>query len=414
MKRRLAIVDAYSTGRRLAPAFHRRGWSTVHVQSSVDPLDFFEKSFVPADFAANIVHSGGLDRLGAELGKRRVQAVVPGCESGVVVADALNESLDLPWNRSDTSLLRRDKYRMIEAIRRSGLRAPIQMLASSGAEVRRWQGDPPSLDAPLVVKPLNSGGTDGVTFCTSLDAAARAVDELATRTNRFGFRNDQVLVQEFLEGTEWVVNSVSWAGRHKVTDLWRLAKKWVAGAGYVYDYSELRSGAGQIEQTLVQYMHGVLDVLGIGYGAAHAELMMTADGPVLIEVGARFPGTLDPDAMNRALGTNQIDELVEVVTDPDRFSLGDELRLREHVLKVHLISSRRGVVRALPIVHELKRLRTFHSHYVSLTVGDSIVPTVDLFTSPGPVYLVGSMEDVFRDYQVLRELEERGGIQLAA
>ena len=412
--KRLAIVDAYSTGRRLAPAFHRRGWSTLHVQSSVSPLDFFEKSFVPADFAANLVHDGSLDRLGAELGKHRVQAVVPGCESGVVVADALNEILGLPWNRGDTSLLRRDKHRMIEAVRRSGLRAPMQMLASSGADVRRWQGAPPSLDAPLVVKPLNSGGTDGVTFCTSFDAAARAVDELADRTNRFGFRNDQVLVQEFLEGTEWVVNTVSWTGRHKVTDLWRLAKKRVAGAGYVYDYSELMPGAGQVQQALVRYVHGALEVLGIRYGAAHAELMMTAGGPVLIEVGARFPGTLDPDAMNRALGTNQIDELVEVVTDPDRFRPGDELRLRQHVLKVHLISTRRGVVRGLPIIQELKRLRTFHAHYVSTAAGDSIVPTVDLFTSPGPVYLVGSREEVFRDYEVLRELEQRGGIQLAA
>ena len=161
-------------------------------------------------------------------------------------------------------------------------------------------------------------------------------------------------------------------------------------------------------------MHGALEVLGIRYGAAHAELMMTAGGPVLIEVGARFPGTLDPDAMNRALGTNQIDELVEVVTDPDRFRPGDELRLRQHVLKVHLISTRRGVVRGLPIIQELKRLRTFHAHYVSTAAGDSIVPTVDLFTSPGPVYLVGSREEVFRDYEVLRELEQRGGIQLAA
>ena len=50
MRRSLAIVDAYTTGRRLAPAFHQRGWDTIHVQSSSSPLDFFEKSFVPADF----------------------------------------------------------------------------------------------------------------------------------------------------------------------------------------------------------------------------------------------------------------------------------------------------------------------------------------------------------------------------
>lgn len=412
MDRLLAIVDAYSTGRRLAPAFHQRGWKTIHVRS-INPPDVFQKSFVPDDFCENLVHTGNLGRLGAELEKRGVQAVVPGCESGVILADALNDLLNLSWNRSDTSVLRRDKYRMIEAVRRSGLRAPMQMLASSGTDVRRWQGDPPSRDVPIVVKPLNSGGTDGVTFCATLDAAARAVDELSGQTNRFGFRNDQILLQEFLEGTEWVVNSVSWKGRHKVTDLWRLAKKRVEGAGYVYDYSELMPGAGQIGQTLVRYMRRALEVLGIDYGAAHAELMMTAGGPVLIEVGARFPGTLDPKAMIRGLGANQIDELAEVVTDPDRFDWTEDLRLREHVLKVHLISDRYGVIRDLPLVHELKRLRTFHSHHISLAAGDSIRPTVDLFSSPGPVYLIGPKKDVFDDYRALRDLEAYG-IRLAA
>jgi biotin carboxylase len=50
----------------------------------------------------------------------------------------------------------------------------------------------------------------------------------------------------------------------------------------------------------------VLDALGIRFGPAHTELMLTKEGPLLIEIGARLDGSDAPIIGERAYGINQI------------------------------------------------------------------------------------------------------------
>lgn len=418
MDKSLAIVDAYrTTGRYLSRAFRRRGWKAVHVQSTANPLDCSARGFNRSDFAVNLVHRRSLSRLVAELKKHHLQAVIPGAESGVVLADALADALRLPWNSRQTTCLRRKKNQMHDALRRSGLRALMQLLATNGVDVRRWPGTQPSREAPVVTKPVDDAGGRNVTLHTCPVSTARAIDQLRGRNTNYDSVINEVLLQEYVVGEEWVCNAVTWQGRHKITDLWRIDKTQVDGVAdgvaIAYDRSELRPGDGRDAEALMDYTRSALDVLGVRYGASHSELIVDAQGPVLIEVNARLPGTMDPEIMNRALGTNQIDELVGVLTDPGRFDWTQKLIPRYHVTKVHLLVDRRGVVRALPIVDDLKRLSTYHSHYLTVGVGDRVGPTVSLASSPGSVFLLGSEKEVINDYETIRDLEENGGIQFA-
>lgn len=49
-----------------------------------------------------------------------------------------------------------------------------------------------------------------------------------------------MLVQESLRRTEYMINSVSAGGEHRITEVWKSVKRDVAGAP-VYDYTELVS-----------------------------------------------------------------------------------------------------------------------------------------------------------------------------
>lgn len=70
-----------------------------------------------------------------------------------------------------------------------------------------------------------------MTFARSLPEARAAFHRIKGRANQYGEQNEAVLVQEFMAGTEYVVNCVSREGEHKVVSLWRYDKVTAVWAG---------------------------------------------------------------------------------------------------------------------------------------------------------------------------------------
>lgn len=83
---RVAIVDAYSTGRFLPPVLHRYGVECVHVHSQNPDirLKFNEDGFVD-----HLLHDGDLVAMASTLRAYEVSHVIAGTESGVILADQL-------------------------------------------------------------------------------------------------------------------------------------------------------------------------------------------------------------------------------------------------------------------------------------------------------------------------------------
>ena len=68
----------------------------------------------------------------------------------------------------------------------------------------------------VVVKPVESAGSDDVTLCTSMDHVKQAFGNIQGKINGLGLENKATLVQEYLHGTEYVVDIVSRNGHHKI------------------------------------------------------------------------------------------------------------------------------------------------------------------------------------------------------
>jgi hypothetical protein len=76
----------------------------------------------------------------------------------------------------------------------------------------------------VVVKPLRSAGNDHVAFCDTPQQSVAAYEAAIRAVNIFSFRNEGVVAQQYLRGTEYAVNTVSRDGRHRATDLWKYVK----------------------------------------------------------------------------------------------------------------------------------------------------------------------------------------------
>jgi biotin carboxylase len=234
------VVDAFSTGRYLAKEFLSKGYRSLHVQSTPKITSDLLRAFEPSDFIENIQHGGDLNATLSEIRRYDVACVMAGTESGVELADSLSESLNLLTNGSRLSRARRDKFEMKEVLRAKGVRTAEYMKAGRASDIVDWARE--KRIPKVVLKPVNSAGTDNVHICQSeleIDATFR---QIIGRENRLGLVNEEVLVEEFLEGVEHVVNTVSKDKVHYIAEIWRCKKRQVMGASAhasIYDMAAM-------------------------------------------------------------------------------------------------------------------------------------------------------------------------------
>jgi biotin carboxylase/CelD/BcsL family acetyltransferase involved in cellulose biosynthesis len=320
--RTLAIVDPYDAGAMLAPAFAEHGVVSVMVPSTPEIPRDHAAAFEAASYGRVLPWSADVADTVAALRGLDVARVLAGSERGVELADHLSEALALPGNGTRLSAARRDKFCMIEEVGRHEIRVPRQFQSDRLDAIQSWIDE--GGHWPAVLKPRQAQGSEGVRLCESTQTVARAFQAIHGQTNRFGFRNETVLVQEFLPGREYVVDTVSHDGHHRLAALWVYGKP-PPGYEQVGQIStkELLPVEGPFAERMFAFAARVLDALGIRYGAGHCEVMVDDKGPALIEIGARLHGGPPAHQMNRAAtGTSQLDLLVQSCVDPAGFLAG--------------------------------------------------------------------------------------------
>lgn len=403
----IVIVGAYSTGAYYAPNFVARGYPCVHIHPYPDVGDFFLSSHRPGDFVKNLTWHDDLSALRAELRDFEVQHILPGSEAGVALADRLNMAFGLSsGNDFSLSAARRNKYHMQEALRAAKVPSIPQVKSARLADIFDWMTRC-QIGYPIVLKPLESAGTDNVFICENADAARHAFDTILRSRDLFHTPNREVLAQAYVRGNEYVVNTVSHAGRHHVTEIIQVHKRRIHNAP-VYDFACLLDPAEHpgVYDKLTPHIHRVLDALGVRHGPGHSELMMEGDGPpILIETAARPIGGIDPSAYTRALGYNHMSATVEAYVNPDKFRrLIEPIALRSRLLCVFLISPLCGEILRQPDLRHIRALGSFHS----LVLQDSgiLQETRSLVNCPGYVTLVGDdMDQLMTDLAQVRALE---------
>ncbi len=405
----MVIVDPYSSGALLAPAFQAYGVGTVAVCSGPEPPDVYASSFQPGDFSQVIIYTGDLAAVVEQLRGIRPRGLVTGCESGVELTDAL-APLVVPElaNVPGLAAARRHKGEMAAAVAAAGLPIIAQISTADPEEVAGWLTRTGLDHADLVIKPPKSASTDGVTRVRA-DEDWRAVFAAGVgHRNRLGLINDVLVVQQYLTGTEYVVDTFSYGGRHTVTDVCRYRKVDNGPHMAVYDAMEWVSPDDPALPEIIGYARGVLDAVGMRYGAAHVELMATDDGPRMIEVGARAHGGGQPAFCAVATGDSQVLRTARYFAGPG--TVPDSYQLLKHMIVVFHIASASGTVTGTSALDALPDLPSYHFSVRHFKDGDHLEVTKDLFATLDLGFVVlahADRDQVLADYATIRELEAR-------
>jgi biotin carboxylase len=417
MKKYLIIVDPLSSGALYAPLAKQYDLTPIAILTHNPPLEVYRSSVDENDFEKTFtfdsIKTHEFYRELKSWVKDNVRWVLAGAECGVELADQVAMELCPEFaNDKSLSLCRRNKHAMGQRLSQLDIASPLSIRADSAEHIIQWVTQHQLMQTGVVVKPLNSGGTDGVFACFNDKDIQHATDQLLGKTNQLGYVNDTVLAQEFMQGTEYVVDTVSIRGKHIVTNICQYQKTNANGSNFVYDYLDFLPETGQLQNDLAEYAFSVLDALGMKNGPAHSEIMMTPDvGLRLVEVGARLHGGIAITAARLATGTSQLDQTVQALANNlVRFKNCIHFRLKKFTRIVFLISHfEKNVVTNPNLFAEIEKLASYSPNSLKLNfkLGDILQKTIDLYSIAGLLILNhSSQQQLEHDYQTIRELEK--------
>lgn len=406
----IVITHAYLSGSFLAPEFLKKGFKCLHVTTKVSwQNNSYQESFNEKDFIKTILieNEDQIDSVINELKKYRIKLIIPGAESGVILADKLAYRLGTCVNNFETSSARRNKFEMQEVLRKNQLRSIFQMKTTSLEEIIKWKKE--NGLQRIVLKPLKSAASDGVFYCDNNDVIKDAFELILGKKDILGNENKEVLVQEYIDGFEYIVNTVTCNGQHLFLDVWK---------GHSLDtskvsndiYADIVSPDEADYKIICKYLSNVLDVLGIKGGPAHSEVRVDKNGACLIEVGARLAGRVDFSAVEAIYGCSQLSLSVDAFLNPEKFlaKVGDEMAPKKHARYVYFFSNIDGAIKQEVEVTDFLKLETLFSIKLYLKKDDFLRKTSKSLgiKRPGFAYLISDSQDkIESDYLVIKLIE---------
>lgn len=325
-------------------------------------------------------------------------------EPGLENAARINDLFELGGPGREVALRFRDKKVMRRHL-------AVHDPAGVRAEPLRTRADLDAFGAlhgyPFIVKPTDATASIGV---QRLDGPADA-DQVWTEVRRLsGTRTDRVsslfvlqdfLMEEYLDGPEYSVESFSFAGRHvvvaiteKFTDPGHFAELGHAVPARLESRTEEQVRAG---------VSRFLDLMGIEDGVCHTEVRIGRHGMRVIESHNRIAGDAIPELVESAYG---IDLTTLALGWP--FGLVDELPDRPvaHAgASVRVLVAEGGRVESVEGVEEALRRDGVLDVRISAKPGDSVRPVRDNWDRLGLVAVTGpdTTAAVRRGAEIIRD-----------
>lgn len=410
-QRIVVIVDPYSSGRYLVHELQHQQWPMVGVQSSQDLADFWLSQYDESLFVKTIRHES-LEKTVAGLAEFDVEAVLAGSEPGVFLTEDLAKHFKVKGNDAATKDWRRDKAPMQERLREVGLRAIHQIYSSDVDEILKWQKQWNKW--PIIIKPSMSGGTDGVHWCHCEEDVRTAHKLECGKMNVNGVTNEKLLAQEYLDGIEYIVDCVSYEGKHVLSGIWVYQKtKDRATRSISYEYARTLESTGPEQDQLVPYVMKCLDALGIVHGPSHSEAIICDDGPCLVETGARLHGLKGPKLTEYATGIGTHELAVDVAVNGARlfkslYEKGTRYSIKKWAFETMFRNtSVTGVLQQPLDVPEIVNLPSVTDIFPSIKPGEELHITRDLATAPGVILQVHpNLDRILADIEKIRQLEK--------
>ncbi|WP_407414431.1 ATP-grasp domain-containing protein [Methanobrevibacter sp.] len=416
--RNIIIVECISTGINFIEDIIYRGYNPVVLHLKVPDTEegkhyenFVYGHYDRIDYDFDMIYEKDTyEKTLEEVKKYDPLLILPGNEKGVILATKLSNDLNLLCNSIENLDAMTLKSEMHKRLAENGLRSIKGKVVYSLDEALEFY-DGEGLKE-VVIKPIYSAGAAAVRICMDRDELISAYEVSSGGVNYFGEKVDKVLIQERINGVEYIVNTVSHKGIPRVTLVWKYNKITDSNGAVICDSSETVNELSFGEAEMVEYAYKVAKAIGIEYGPVHGEYMIDEKGPVLIEVNCRPCGAnMGIEFLDRISGQHETDSILDAYLKPERFyeQLKKRYQLYAHGIVKLFIAPEDIFASSVPFINLGYNLKSYHSTSLTNTEFDEMhfKKTEDLETAAGYTYLVNEKKSqIYDDLEFLRGMEK--------
>lgn len=231
--------------------------------------------------------------------------------------------IGLPGICYDTAIKATDKGEMIKAFEANNVEHPWFFILKNKEDLKQVL---PKIKYPCVIKPTDNAGNRGVSY---------AKDE-AELLSLYGYSHENshsgdVIIEEYMAGQEVSVEIIVY---HGVVHILAVTDKLTQGKPYFVEIGHSEQSQLGVENVaeIKDLATRAVKAIGINNSPAHVEIMLTKDGPKMVELGARMGGgCITTHLVPLSTGIDMIKSVMDMAMggEPDvtpKFDKGSALR----------------------------------------------------------------------------------------
>ena len=210
--------------------------------------------------------------------------------------------LDLKGNSLECTELTTNKYKMRERLSKFNLPCPKYILVNNIEKVNLED-----LSFPLIVKPTDRSGSRGIYKVNNESELETAIKSALEESF-----SKEILIEEYILGDEYSVESISEKGIHKVL---QITKKYTTGAPNFIErgHTEPVEIDDELYKKIEQIILKSLDVLEVSNGASHSEIKILENDIKIVEIGARMGGDfIGSDLVKISTGIDYLELVINI------------------------------------------------------------------------------------------------------
>lgn len=291
----------------------------------------------------------GIMTLATDMPMRSVAAVAK--ELGIIGIDA------------DTALKATNKAKMRAALKASGVPIPKFFKITNEEEYMKATKH---FSVPFIVKPAESSGSRGV-FKVFDITNQRLIKEAYNYCRPFS-KNGDMVVEEYMYGEEVSVETLSVDG---VCHVIQITDKLTTGAPHYVEigHSQPTKHSSEKAERIAEVAKAANKAIGIKNGPSHTEIIVTNEGPKIVEIGARLGGdNINTHLVPLSTGINIVECCIKI-------ALGEKPNINPKWSKgaaIRYFKQHAGVVKNITGIEEAEKMPGVQQISIVHGVGEEI------------------------------------------
>lgn len=334
---------------------------------------------------------GGQDFEGtcAVVEKHGIDAIVTAAtDKPLVMMACIAEKYGFPFYSMETAQWSTDKFQMKQRFMEGGIPCAKGRLVKSVDEVEDFE-------YPVIIKPRDNSGSRGVKLCRckeELGASMREAFEVS--------KLDTILVEEYIEGQEYSIESLHYDGKSEVI---QFTEKKTTEFPYNVELGHIQPAniSEENKQKIREIVAKIGKALKFENCPSHTELKINERGIFVIETSPRLGGDYITSTLTPlSTGVNLEDELLKI-------ALGEKVNYQPKVVQhagVRFFAFDEGnVIKHCPNIDFIKSWPHVVDFSFSLAEGQKVNRITSSLNRYGHLTLIAgnraSMEDAFEKYE---------------